>query len=142
MEFATGEVRERETGRVVVPRVGIADTLWERTVGLMGVPGLEPDGGLWLEPCNGIHTAGMRFALDVVLLDRNGKAIRLTANVRPWRVVGPIRDGNAVMELPVGTIRRAGIVIGRHYSLHRGTRSLDGQSNHENRRPRHMSGRR
>jgi uncharacterized membrane protein (UPF0127 family) len=48
--------------------------------------GLASDVGLWLDPCRSVHTFGMRFALDLIWLDRDGRMVRVDANVPPRRL--------------------------------------------------------
>jgi uncharacterized membrane protein (UPF0127 family) len=103
---------DRETGRVLVARLEQATSLWQRAVGLMGRRSLAADSGLWLEPCNAIHTFGMRFPVDVVFLDREGVVLRVIENLRPWRVVWTVRGARATLELPPGTLRAQSILPG------------------------------
>ena len=39
-----------------------------------------------LAPCTAVHTVGMRFAIDVVFVDRQGFAVKIVRNLRPWRI--------------------------------------------------------
>ena len=41
--------------------------------------------GLELSPCRSIHTFGMRFALDLIWLDRTGQVVRVDEAVPPRR---------------------------------------------------------
>jgi uncharacterized membrane protein (UPF0127 family) len=111
------KMREADTGRVVVARLEIADTLWKQTVGLLGRSNLAPDYGLWLEPCNGIHTLGMRFPIDVLFLDKEGRALRLLSHVKAWRFCGPLWKARTVVELPAGTIQARALQVGRRYQI-------------------------
>jgi uncharacterized membrane protein (UPF0127 family) len=112
-----GQLRDAESGRIVVARLETAHTIWRQTVGLLGRRELTEDEGLCLAPCNGIHTLFMRFALDVMFLDRAGVALRLAPDVRPWRICGPVRGARTVIELPAGTISRRQLKIGARYEL-------------------------
>jgi uncharacterized protein len=111
------QLREVQTGRLVVNRLELADTAWKRSVGLLGRAPLAEDEGLWLAPCNGIHTLFMRCAIDVVFLDRDGVALRLVPNVRPWRICGPVRRARVVIELASGTIARSNLQAGQVYEI-------------------------
>jgi uncharacterized protein len=64
---------------------------------------LRDDEGLWLDPCGGIHTWGMRYAIDVLFLDREMRVLRVARNVRPWRMVFAPRGTRSVVELPAST---------------------------------------
>lgn len=109
------QLTDAETGDVLIPRLEMADTLWKQTVGLLGRARLAPDEALWLEPCNAVHTFAMRFPMDLLFLDKGGRALRLIENLRPWRIGGPVRGAKVVVELPAGTIARLGLQAGKHY---------------------------
>ena len=107
------------TGRLVVPNVERALGLSQRGIGLLGRASLCDTCGLWLEPCNGVHTWGMRFAIDVVYFDKSGRVLRLYSNVEPRRICFPMRHTRAVLELPSGAIVRLGLGVGGCYQLKR-----------------------
>lgn len=87
---------------LVATNVRQAGTLPLRLRGLMGQTREQAGAGLLLRPCRSIHTAFMRFPIDVVFLDRDGRVLKIAVCVRPWRVVlAPWRTA-AVLELPHG----------------------------------------
>ena len=45
-----------------------------------------PGHALLLPRCRSVHTFGMRFALDLIWLDRDGRVLRVDEAVPPWRV--------------------------------------------------------
>jgi uncharacterized membrane protein (UPF0127 family) len=96
---------ERERGELVCARCRLADRPWTRLLGLLGRKGLEPNEGLLLRPVNAIHTLFMRFAIDVVFLDRDYVVVKVVENVRPWRFAAA-RRAKAVLELPTGSAAR------------------------------------
>lgn len=106
-----------DTARSVLPRLEIADTFWKRSVGLLGRRSLPSDSGLWISPCNGIHTLGMLFAIDVLFLNEEGEVIRLIANLKPWRFCGPVVLACTVVEMPAGTISISHITLGSRLML-------------------------
>ena len=63
-----------QTGRELATSVQVADSLFARMKGLLGRTELNPGEALWIIPCKGIHTIGMRFAIDAVFLDKNNFA--------------------------------------------------------------------
>ena len=65
--------------------VEIAETLFERTRGLIGRNSLEPGKGLWIKHCNAIHMLFMRFPIDAIFLDKKGEIVKIVRNIRPWR---------------------------------------------------------
>src|SRR5690349_1799372 len=112
---------ESSTGRVIVPRLEIVRSLWAQTIGLLGRKQLPQDTGLWLEPCNSIHTFGMQFAIDVLFLDATGALLRAMPQVRPWRVCWPVRRARVVVEIPEGAIAARNIQVGARYQISGGS---------------------
>ncbi|MHB8509977.1 MAG: DUF192 domain-containing protein [Candidatus Dormibacteria bacterium] len=94
----------------------VARNPWSRFMGLMGRPRLETGRGLWLEPCGSIHMFFMRFAIDAVFVDRQGRVLRVLENLKPWRISPIVKHARAVIELPAGTVTGidlAGTVLAR-----------------------------
>jgi len=108
---------ELDTGRPVVLRLEVADSYWKRSWGLLGRKELPQGSGLWIAPCSGVHTFAMRFPIDLLFLDAQGRAIKVVSNLAPWRMCGPVRGARVVVELPAGAIEREGIQCERRYML-------------------------
>jgi uncharacterized protein len=89
---------------VIACRVQKAATLRERLFGLIGRKELAAGEGLWLEPCNGVHTIGMRFAIDLLVLDSEGRVLRIVTRLKPWRVSVPVKGAQSVVELAAGVL--------------------------------------
>lgn len=77
-----------------------------RRKGLLGRQDLHPGQGLWIRPCESVHTFGMQFAIDLIYLDRNHRVKKVRSNVRPWRLSACL-TAHSVLELPQGTIRHS-----------------------------------
>ena len=81
-----------------------ADTHMARLKGLLGTLRLRSDQGVWVIPSQGIHTIGLRFAIDLIYLDANDRVIELIESFGTFRI-GPLRMNCAsVLELPTRTI--------------------------------------
>jgi hypothetical protein len=93
-------------GTVLATRLELAGTGPSRNKGLLGREGLLPGEGLWIVPCEAVHTFFMRFPIDLVYLDRNKRIKKLRSNVSAWRVSACL-TAHSVIELPAGTIREA-----------------------------------
>ena len=81
-----------------------ARSLWSRIVGLLGRPSLPAGGALVIDPCSSVHTAFMRFAIDVVYLDPSRRVIKSVAHLKPFRMSAALRGRCSVIELPSGAI--------------------------------------
>ena len=93
-------------------RVKVADSVVSRLIGLLGRSSLEPDSGVWIVPANSIHTIGMRFTFDVVMIDKDFKVVGLREMVRPYSIVPPNLRAESVIELPLHTIFKSRTAVG------------------------------
>jgi len=89
----------------------VADGFGARLRGLLGRAHWPPGRGLWLEPCDAVHTFGMRFSIDVVFVDATGRIRRIDARVKPWRMRMCI-GAFSVVELAAGEAQRLGLAPG------------------------------
>lgn len=111
------EAHNATRSSALMTRGRVADRLWARVRGLMGARPLEAGQGLWITPCNGIHTFGMRSALDVVFLDRELRVVELVQAMPPGRVGRIVRGARSVLELPPGAIAATGTALGDQIEL-------------------------
>ncbi|MGA9670668.1 MAG: DUF192 domain-containing protein [Terracidiphilus sp.] len=89
----------------------LADSGAKRNRGLLGRKGLSPGGGLWIVPCESVHTFWMQFPIDLVYLDRKKQIKKLKSDVRPWRLSACL-SAHSILELPSGTIRNTQTEVG------------------------------
>jgi uncharacterized membrane protein (UPF0127 family) len=89
---------------VLATYMEVADSGAKRNKGLLGRESLFPGEGLWIIPCEAVHTFWMRFPIDLVYLDSKKRIRKLRGEVRPWRLSACI-SAHSVLELPSGTIR-------------------------------------
>jgi hypothetical protein len=83
----------------------VADRGATRRKGLLGRSGLPAGQGLWIVPCESVHTFGMKFPIDLVYLDRKKKVKKVRSGVPPWRLSACL-SAHSVLELVSGTIHR------------------------------------
>jgi uncharacterized membrane protein (UPF0127 family) len=98
-------------GSVVCEHAVIADQPLRRMRGLLGRRALPAGEGLLLTPAPSIHTAFMRFPIDVVFLDDNLEVVKMVEQLRPWRLASA-RRARLTLELATGEATRRGIVVG------------------------------
>jgi uncharacterized protein len=86
-------------------------TTWRRRLIGLSLRGRPPPGHALLLPrCRSVHTCGMRFALDLVWLDAEGRVLGIDEGVRPWRMRSR-RDAAAVLEVAAGEGERAAVAL-------------------------------
>jgi hypothetical protein len=100
-------VRNETRDAVLAEAAGVAATSAARRKGLLGRERLAEGEGLWIAPCEAVHTWGMKFAIDVVYLDRRRRVLKVRPSLPPWRISGCLR-AHSVLELPAGTAQRTG----------------------------------
>ena len=74
----------------------VARTFRERRRGLAKMTPLPAGHALRILKCNSIHTFGMRFALDLVWLARDGRVLRVDHGVAPRRMKLCVRARSVV----------------------------------------------
>lgn len=99
--------RQTELGN----RIETADKGPVRRKGLLGRNSLQPGEGLWIVPCEAVHTFAMRFAIDLVYLDRKRRVLKIRHRVPPARISACLR-AHSVLELPAGTAEQAQVSPG------------------------------
>ena len=102
--------------QVIARDVELALTRSARRQGLLERSALPLDTALLLAPCFMVHTAFMRFPIDIVFVDRRGYVRHLRHHVGPWRMAASAR-AYATIELPAGTLEKHDILIGDQLCL-------------------------
>ena len=106
-------LEEVTSHRTIVSRVQAAVDSASRKRGLLGRTSLD-DVALVIAPCNAVHTFFMRFPIDVLFVDRQGRVLRVAREVRPWRIAAAWR-AFAVIELAAAAA--GGIKVGDQVGL-------------------------
>lgn len=96
-------------GRPVAP-VRVARTHREKGRGLLGTTGV--DGALWLEGTSSVHMMGMRYPIDVAVLDGEGRVLHVATLPRWTGLTRPRLAGRAVVEAEQGSMATWGITPG------------------------------
>jgi uncharacterized membrane protein (UPF0127 family) len=97
-------VRNLTRNTELADKAELAGSGAKRSKGLLGRKGLARGEGMWIVPCEAVHTFFMQFPIDLVYLDRKLRIKKIRGNVRPWRISACVA-AHSVIELPAGTIR-------------------------------------
>jgi uncharacterized membrane protein (UPF0127 family) len=92
-------LRRLPVARVLGCEARVAAGLRARLLGLSHLDREEAGGGLLIPRCSSVHTFGMRFALDLVFLDGEGRPISFRRAVPPRRFAWD-RRARSILELP------------------------------------------
>jgi uncharacterized membrane protein (UPF0127 family) len=105
--FVRNQTRNADLGH----SVDVADTSATRRAGLLGRKRLEPGEGLWISPCESVHTLFMKFPIDLVYIDKSRKVRKVRHAVPPWRL-SMCLTAHSILEVPAGTAKQTGTVAG------------------------------
>jgi uncharacterized membrane protein (UPF0127 family) len=101
-----------ETRKTVLARAAdVADTSAKRRTGLLKHERLDAGAGLWIVPCESVHTFFMKFPIDLVYLDRKRRVRKVRHAVPAWRLSACL-TAHSILELPAGTARETGTEVG------------------------------
>ena len=101
----------QRTDEALAERIELAVTRSDRRKGLLGRDVFESSSALIIAPCFSIHTMFMRFDIDAVFVDDDGRAVKVVQGMGPWRIaVQPF--AHAVVELPAGSLRDRPVDVG------------------------------
>jgi uncharacterized membrane protein (UPF0127 family) len=98
--------------------VDVADTSAKRRTGLLKHTGLGDGQGLWIVPCEAVHTFGMKFTIDVLFLNKKRKVVKVRKEMVKRRMSFCL-TAHSVLELPSGMIDRTGTEAGDQLEFER-----------------------
>lgn len=97
---------------MLADRPEFAETIWTRLRGLLGRDGLAEGEALYLAPCPQVHMFFMRFAIDVVFVDRGHVVVAVVEELAPWKISAFHGGAHAAIELPAGTLAAKPVAVG------------------------------
>ena len=85
--------------------------------GLLGRDHLESGHGMLfirgrLEPFMWMHMFFMRFAIDIVFLDREDRVVHISRTLKPWRMSAVVLRARKAIELEAGAASRSDTRVG------------------------------
>ena len=94
-------VRNISRNTLLGDRIDIADTSAKRRTGLLKHTKLDSGEGLWIAPCEAVHTIGMKIPIDVLFLDKKRRVLKIKHEMPRSRMAICLR-AHSVLELPSG----------------------------------------
>ena len=99
-------------GTVLAERCHVARGLRQRVLGLHLLPELQAGEALLLRGANSIDTTFMKYVMDAVFVDRQGRVTKVVHRMKPWRIVPLARGAKDCVELPAGAAEASGTQVG------------------------------
>lgn len=111
----------RTRGTILCERLEVAESMAAKGRGLLGRDGLVPGTGMFFEggffPLMWMHMFFMRFAIDIVFLDKSNRVLRINHSLKPWRVSSMVLGARKALELEAGAAARSGTAKGDQLEL-------------------------
>jgi uncharacterized membrane protein (UPF0127 family) len=103
--------------RVIAARIRSAKDSAARRRGLLDATELDSDAGIWLNPCEAVHTFGMQVPLDVMFLDAGLRVRKIAAQIKPNRIAFCF-TADSVLEIGAGGAAASGTECGDQLLFH------------------------
>ena len=114
-------------GIIIAGHIELAGTGAQRRRGLLGRKVLHCMEGIYLIPCDWIHTFGMHCAIDVAFLSPAGRILAVHHGLRPNRLSRIVLRAEGVLELSAGRLRATYTEVGDQVQF----LEIDGQLSHK-----------
>ncbi|MGZ3722350.1 MAG: DUF192 domain-containing protein [Bdellovibrionales bacterium] len=110
-------MRLSASDKTLLENLEVADTMWTRNKGLLGRAKLNPGQGLWILRCNAIHTFFMKFAIDLVFVNKKMVVVKTISRVSPGRITLPVWRASSVFELEAGFLEKHPLKVGEKLNV-------------------------
>ena len=98
------KLRNARSGFWLANELMVTKNFWQAAKGLLGQQGLAPGAGLYIAPCQSIHSWFMQFPFDAIFVDGNWRVLHLIHSMPPFRISAFVWHARGVVELPAGVI--------------------------------------
>jgi uncharacterized membrane protein (UPF0127 family) len=88
-----------------------AETFWQRFIGLMFKKNIKYS--VLFKNCKSVHTFFMCFNLDVIFLDRDNRVIKIVKQLKPFRIVLPVKNAVSIVEIPSNIVENVNSLLGK-----------------------------
>jgi uncharacterized membrane protein (UPF0127 family) len=105
-------IKNETRNTILVGQGKVAATFLARLKGLLGSAALKKGEGLLLNHEKSIHTFFMRYAIDVIYIDKQWQVIKLDEGMAPFRIGRYVAKAAYILELPVESIRETQTAVG------------------------------
>ncbi len=106
-------MRNQRTGAIVADCLLPAFDSQSRRTGLLKHTSLDPHTAMLIAPTNAVHTFFMRFAIDIAFVNKDGRILKISRGLPPWRM-SAAWGGYAVVEMAAGAFEKADTAAGDH----------------------------
>lgn len=92
--------------------IELAKSFQKRFLGLMFKDNLKENQGLFFPQCKSVHTFGMKFPIDILVLTKNNQVLHTFPRVPSFRIIRPRISAHSILEIPEGIIQNSKTIPG------------------------------
>ena len=111
-------IRNLTKQSLLADRAILANTSATRRTGLLKHDSLPDGEGLLITPCEGVHTFGMKFPIDVIYLSKKRVVLKIRPEM-PRRRISFCLRAHSVLELPAGMAGKTSTAVGDQLEIER-----------------------
>lgn len=111
-------IRNLTKQSLLADRAILANTSSTRRTGLLKHDSLPEGEGLLITPCEGVHTFGMKFPIDVIYLSKKRVVLKIRPEM-PRRRISFCLRAHSVLELPAGMAGKTSTAVGDQLEIER-----------------------
>ncbi|MFT5426169.1 MAG: uncharacterized membrane protein (UPF0127 family) [Gammaproteobacteria bacterium] len=100
----------------LIQKVAKTSNFIDRMRGLLFSSPLKENEGLLIAPCSSVHTFGMRYAIDLVFLDKQLTVVKTVKSLKPWRMAAS--NAYMVLELAANSLDTLNLTTGQQLEWH------------------------
>ena len=97
-------LRNKSRNNLIAEIILTLDRQFHKTLQMLNHNGIPDNCVLWINPCNGIYTAGMKKPVDIAFLDKYGRIVRILKDFPPDCFADSAPTAISAIELPNGRL--------------------------------------
>ncbi|MBN2185817.1 MAG: DUF192 domain-containing protein [Candidatus Krumholzibacteriota bacterium] len=97
-------LRNRSRNSQIAEIILTLDRQFHQTLQMLNRNGIPDNCVLWINPCNGIYTVGMKCPVDIAFLDKYGKVVKILKDFPPDCFADSAPAAISAIELPNGRL--------------------------------------
>ncbi len=105
-------LRNRSSDNLIAERILTLDRQFHQTLQMLNRSGIPGNSALWINPCNGIYTVGMKYPVDIAFLDKNGIVVKILRDFPPDCFADSGPSAISAIELPNGRLSETDTRLG------------------------------
>ena len=105
-------IRNISRNNLIAETILTLNRQFRKTLYMLNRDGIPDNCVLWISPCNGIYTTGMKKPVDIAFLDKDSRVVRILKDFPPDCFADSTPEAMSAVELPNGRLSETGTKVG------------------------------